>query len=70
MLADGKSIRKVAELLQCSTTTVQEVRQLNALDAAHEEFRKEYAILNTKIELTGLTSRRWTTSPGWTRKRL
>lgn len=50
LLADGKSIRKVAELLQCSTTTVQKVRQLNALDAAHEEFRKEYAILDEKIE--------------------
>lgn len=50
LLADGKSIRKVAELLQCSTTTVQKVRQLNALDAAHEEFRKEYAVLDEKID--------------------
>lgn len=50
LLADGKSIRKVAELLQCSTTTVQKVRQLNAIDAAHEEFRKEYAVLDEKID--------------------
>lgn len=50
LLADGKSIRKVAELLQCSTTTVQKVRQMNALDAAHEEFRNEYAALDEKIE--------------------
>lgn len=50
LLTDGKSIRKVAELLQCSTTTVQKVRQLNALDAAHEEYRKEYALLDEKID--------------------
>lgn len=50
LLADGKSIRKVAELLKCSTTTVQKVRQLNALDAAHEAFRKEYAMLDEKID--------------------
>ena len=49
LLADGKSIRKVAELLKCSTTTVQKVK-LNALEAAHEAFRKEYAILDEKIE--------------------
>ena len=68
LLADGKSIRKVAELLKCSTTTLQKVKQLNSLDAAHEEFRKECAILDAKIErplsLKGLTSRRRTTSPG------
>lgn len=28
LLADGKSIRKVAELLECSTTTVQKVRAI------------------------------------------
>ncbi len=50
LLADGKSIRKVAELLKCSTTTVQKVRQLNALEAAHESFREEYTILDEKIE--------------------
>lgn len=54
LLADGKSIRKVAELLKCSTTTVQKVRQLNALEAAHEAFRKEYAILDEKIEQSNM----------------
>ncbi|CAI3790350.1 Putative transposon Tn552 DNA-invertase bin3 [Pseudomonas sp. MM227] len=34
LLGDGKSIRKVAELLKCSTTTVQKVKQMNVLDAA------------------------------------
>ena len=50
LLADRKSIRKVAELLKCSTTTVQKVRQLNALDAAHQEIKKKYAILDEKID--------------------
>jgi len=50
LLADGKSIRKVADLLKCSTTTVQKVRQLNALEAAHEAFRKEYVMLDEKID--------------------
>ncbi|MBI6918892.1 recombinase family protein [Pseudomonas monteilii] len=49
LLADGKSIRKVAELLKCSTTTVQKVK-LNALEAAHEAFRRENEILDEKIE--------------------
>jgi DNA invertase Pin-like site-specific DNA recombinase len=44
LLADGKSIRKVAELLKCSTTTVQKVRQLNALEGAHEVIRQKYAV--------------------------
>ncbi|MBA6124534.1 recombinase family protein [Pseudomonas juntendi] len=53
LLADGKSIRKVAELLKCSTTTVQKVK-LNALEAAHEAFRKEYALLDEKIERSNM----------------
>lgn len=53
LLADGKSIRKVAELLKCSTTTVQKVK-LNALEAAHEAFRKEYALLDEKIKQSNM----------------
>lgn len=50
LLTDGKSIRKVAELLKCSTTTVQKVKQLNAIDEAHKAFKKEYELLDQKIE--------------------
>jgi len=50
LLADGKSIRKVAELLKCSTTTVQKVKQLNVIDAAQEAFNREREILDEKIE--------------------
>ena len=53
LLADGKSIRKVADLLECSTTTVQKVRavqQQKAYDEAHETFEKAEAELNRKIE--------------------
>jgi len=53
LLADGKSIRKVAELLKCSTTTVQKVK-LNALEAAHKTFRKEYALLDERIEQSNM----------------
>lgn len=43
LLSDGKSIRKVASLLECSTTTVQKVKtaqQQKAYDEAHEAFEK------------------------------
>lgn len=51
LLADGKSIRRVANLLECSTTTVQKVKtaQLKAFDEAHEAFEKEDEQLNQKI---------------------
>ncbi|VVO61138.1 hypothetical protein PS880_00808 [Pseudomonas fluorescens] len=51
LLADGKSIRRVANLLECSTTTVQKVKtaQLKAFDEAHDAFEKEDEQLNQKI---------------------
>lgn len=61
LLADGKSIRKVAELLKCSTTTVQKVKQLNTYDEAHEALKKEGEQLDQKIEQSLQAGGTWPT---------
>lgn len=68
LLADGKSIRKVASLLECSTTTVQNVKtaqQQKAYDEAHEAFEKVDKQMERKIDQSRQPGAPWPTVADW-----
>jgi DNA invertase Pin-like site-specific DNA recombinase len=68
LLTDGKSVRKVASLLECSTTTVQKVKTLQqqkAYDEAHEAFERVNEQMERKIEKSRQPGAPWPTVADW-----